>query len=329
MQGDEEQAEAGLAAGAAAAMPPEALARYRGFMRREAPAIQREWLPVDNYKARIEPLDPSMAGLLHELTVSVFWPHRAHDLKLMLRFGTGYIALDEIGRPLSSTMCFRHGEDFAMFGMMATTPRLQAQGAGGRLLRRVMADCAGRDLRLSATRSGYRLYESAGFTPVGLIRQHQGVARAIHPPAPLPGLTLRPAGRGDRAAVRALDEAAYGAPRADLLDRLLDLSETVMALRGDDATGFAMMRPFGKGRVIGPVVAEDAETAIRLAAHFIDRNAGRFLRLDTPIESEPFAAFLAAAGLGVSDTVTEMRLGRMRRALSGPQSWGLASHSLG
>ena len=49
-------------------------------------------------------------------------------------------------------MYFPMGEDFAMLGMMVTVPRLQARGAGKWLLQRVLADCAGRDLRLSATR---------------------------------------------------------------------------------------------------------------------------------------------------------------------------------
>ncbi|MBT9385103.1 GNAT family N-acetyltransferase [Pseudooceanicola sp. CBS1P-1] len=318
-----------LPQGSAAQMPPEALSRYRAFMRREAPKVQDDWMQVDIYKATIEALDPSMVNRLHELTVSVFWPHRAPDIELVVGLGTGYVALDEIGRPLSSVMGFCSDPDFAMLGMMVTMPRLQAQGTGGRLLRRVMTDCQGRDLRLSATRQGYRLYESAGFTPVGLVYQHQGIARAIRPPASVPGLSLRPLEPRDMEAVLGLDLHAFGAARRAILDVLLGASEAIVAERGGQIEGFAMMRNFGKGKVIGPLIAEQDDVAMQLAAHFIMAQEGSFLRLDTIVESERFEAFLSAAGMGVYDTVTDMRFGRLRRATTGPVTYGLAMQSLG
>jgi hypothetical protein len=69
--------------------------------------------------------------------------------------------------------------------------------------------------------------------------------------------------------------------------------------------------------------------AMMLAAPLIQRSQGDFVRLDTPVESEEFGAFLSAAGMGVYDTVTEMYLGNQRRPLSGPRMFGLAAHSLG
>jgi GNAT superfamily N-acetyltransferase len=286
-------------------------------------------LRVDTFIAAIQPIGPASRDLLHELTVSVFWPHRASDLDLFLSLGKGWLALDEIGRPLSSAMYFPMGDDFAMFGMMVTPPRLQAQGAGRHLLRRILRDCAGRDLRLSATRSGYRLYENAGFTPVGVIRQQQGLARPIRLPDPVPGLELVPVGAGHAAAIAALDAHAYGADRGAVLAALLAVSSGLVALRGGVPVGFALMRRFGKGLVIGPVVAEDDAMAMALVAPLAQQGAGQFLRLDTPVESEHFSAFLAAAGMGVFDTVTEMRVGPQRRATSGAVTYGLASHSLG
>ncbi len=326
---DPDASELALPEGSAAEMPAEALARNRAFMRREAPKLASDWMQVDIYKARIEAIDLAMVERLHELTVSVFWPHRAPDIALMVGLGKGYIALDEIGRPLSSAMGFPSADDFTMLGMMVTTPRLQAQGTGGRLLRRVMREHAGRDMRLSATREGYRLYESAGFTPVGLVSQHQGVARRIRRPDTLPGLVLRPMEPGDLEAVQALDAHAYGATRDRILDALLAVSEVLVAERGGAVEGYAMIRNFGKGRVIGPLVAEQDTVALQLAAEFILAHEGQFLRLDTIIDSDGFEAFLSAAGLGVYDTVTDMRYGRRRRALSGPLTYGLAMQSLG
>lgn len=329
MNADQDHYDLSLPAGSAEQMPDGSLGRYRAFIRSEAPVVATDWLQVDMFKARIEPIDLSMVDPLHSLTISVFWPHRAPDIALMVGLGAGYIALDEIGRPLSSVMGFPSGEDFAMLGMMVTTPRLQAQGTGGRLLRRVMCEQAGRDLRLSATRQGYHLYESAGFAPVGLVYQHQGIARAIRAPETVRGLAVRPMQPGDLGQMRALDTHAYGAARTAILDAVLDASDVIVAERGGAVEGFAMIRNFGKGKVIGPIVAEQDAVAMQLAATFIRAHEGQFLRLDSIVESDRFETFLAAAGLGVYDTVTDMRVGRLRRALSGHMTYALATQSMG
>lgn len=294
-----------------------------------APETLESHLELDTYRARAREITPADRHLMHELTVSVFWPHRDHDLDLFIELGKGYLAIDEIGRAMGSAMYFPMGSDFAMFGMMVTAPRLQTQGAGRWLLNRIMADCAGRDLRLSATRAAYWLYESAGFLPVNTIGQFQGLARAIHLPTPEPGVETRAFCDEDLPAILALDLPAYGADRAPILRRLLELSQVRVALSGGEIIGYAMKRPFGRGQVIGPVVAPQDRVAMQLCAPFVQDCAGRFLRLDTPVQSEGFAAFLAAGGLGLYDTVTEMRIGPKRRATEGPQLYGLASQSLG
>ncbi|WP_073034057.1 GNAT family N-acetyltransferase [Roseovarius pacificus] len=289
----------------------------------------KEQFRLDAYNATIRPITPDDRALLHELTLSVFWRHRTHDLDLFMSLGQGYIALDEIGRPLGSAMYFPVGQDFATFGLMITMPRLQALGAGRRLLRRILKDCEGRDLRLMATKSAYWLYESAGFVPVGTIWQQEGVARDIHPPNPVTGLEVRPLESAHMPAVYALDAQAYGADREVILNKLLGLSEGVVALRDGVVCGYAMIHPFGRVEVIGPIVAEDDSMAMHICASLIQRRKGHELRVDTPQQSEHFKAFLSAAGLGVVDTVTEMRIGRSRRSTEGPVIYGLAAQSLG
>lgn len=284
---------------------------------------------VDNFTATAHRIGLADRALLHELTVGVFWPHRWRDLDVFISLGEGYLATDEIGRALGSAMCFRAGDDFAMLGMMVTAPRLQTMGTGRWLLQRVMDDCTDCDLRLSATRQGYRLYKDAGFVPLGTIWQHQGVGRPIHSPDPVPGLVLREMEAGDTAAIRALDAYAFGAARDRTIDAMLRLSDGMVVETGGEIRGFAVRRRFGRGWVIGPLVAETESIAMMLTAPLIQRSEGEFVRLDMSIESEMFGAFLSAAGMGVHDTVTEMYLGQQRRPLTGPQLFGLAAHSLG
>ncbi|NVK32934.1 MAG: GNAT family N-acetyltransferase [Rhodobacteraceae bacterium] len=286
-------------------------------------------LVLDNFEATVRKIVPDDRELLHQLTVSVFWPHRDHDLDLLISLGQGYLAIDEIGRPMGSAMYFPMGDDFSVLGMMVTAPRLQTQGAGRWLLNQIITDCAGRDLRLSATRAAYWLYESEGFVPVATIWQHQGVARDIHPPPPVSGVETRAMLTTDIPAVLALDTSAFGADRSRILRILLEVSEGLVAVRGGEIVGYALMRQFGRGKVIGPMVADSDRMAMQLVAPFIQANTGTFLRLDVPLRSELFQSFLSASGMGVYDTVTEMRIGPQRRATSGAQLFGLSAHSLG
>lgn len=296
---------------------------------REGDGSVQTGLRIDAYDASAEPLGIAQRRLLHELTVSVLWPHRDHDLDLFLSLGEGYLATDEIGRPMGSAMHFPMGDDFAMLGMMVTVPRLQARGAGKWLLQRLLADCAGRDLRLSATRSGYRLYAAAGFVPVGTIRQQQGIAKISDVPTPPAGTTIRALENADLDAVRCLDVSAFGTARMRVLDALFAVSTGVVVVQDGGVRGFALQRAFGRGTVIGPVVAEDDDTAMQLVAPLIRGNAGRFTRLDTPVQSDRFVDFLTRAGLVSYDTVTEMRIGPHRRATEGAVIYALAAHSLG
>ncbi|MFN3207389.1 MAG: GNAT family N-acetyltransferase [Roseovarius sp.] len=284
---------------------------------------------VDKFVATAHRIGLADRALLHELTVGVFWPHRWRDLDVFISLGEGYLAVDEIGRAMGSAMCFRAEPDFAMLGMMVTAPRLQTMGTGRWLLRRVMNECPKMDLRLSATRQGYRLYKEAGFVPLTTIRQHQGITRRVQVPDAVPGVTARALEPEDIEAITALDTQAYGAARDKTQREMLRLSDGMVVERDGTICGFALRRRFGRGWVVGPVVAETEDIAMMLAAPLIKRSEGEFVRLDTPEDSEKFNAFLSAIGMGVYDTVTEMYLGRQRRPLDGPRMFGLAAHSLG
>ncbi|WP_110706984.1 GNAT family N-acetyltransferase [Salinicola sp. CR57] len=284
---------------------------------------------VDAFVSAARPLESGDLHHLHQLAVSVAWPHRARDLRLLMALGRGYLALDEIERVLASGMYFEMGEDFAMLGMMITAPRLQTFGAGRWLLDRILADCGGRDLRLNATRAAYRLYESAGFVPVATVHQRQGMVG--EGPLPESGATcpVRTLQASDLTALRMLDQVAFGAERRAVLDALFAVSEGTVAVRDGAAAGFALIRDFGRGRVIGPVVAEDEAMAMALIAPLVREHRGQFLRIDTTCDTPTFFAFLDAAGLDAFDTVTQMRLGQQRGGDGPVRTFGLAAHTLG
>jgi ribosomal protein S18 acetylase RimI-like enzyme len=280
------------------------------------------------YEIAIRPMAESDLDQLHQLSIGVGWPHRPEDWRLVIGLGHGIVACDAIGRVLGSAMWWPFGERFATVGMVITSPRLQAQGAGRELMEMIFAQTGTRDLRLNSTKAGYRLYRSLGFEPIGRIFQHQG--KALPPSDPVaapPG--LRPVFPGDLDALVALDSSAYGADRRPALTALLPVSAGTLMEREGEVVGFALCRPFGRGHVVGPIVAEDDAMAIALFSQHAQAHQGDFLRVDTAQEQGAFGAFLESCGLTIFDTVTPMIRGRAHGPDSAARIYGLVNQALG
>jgi hypothetical protein len=94
------------------------------------------------------------------------------------------------------------------------------------------------------------------------------------------------------------------------------------------ARGFAMVRRFGRGFVIGPVVAPDAEGAKALMAHLVGLNAGKFVRIDIDFDSG-LMAWLEDLGLQRVDAPTVMVRGTMRAPRTPPRLYALITQALG
>jgi len=279
---------------------------------------------LDSYELTCEPMRGEDVPRLHELSIAVNWPHRPHDWELLLSLGHGFVARDEIGRILGSAMWFPIGPTIANVGMVITSPRLQDNGAGRWLMGHVLRATVGRTRILNATKAAYRLYLSLDFTPTGTVYQHQGVLGDL-PDGPDDAVPLEDAHHD---ALLSMDARAYGGDRHAVLTRLLTLSQGVVLERAGQLAGFALCRPFGRGHVIGPVVAASEQDCIALIRPLMAGHAGDFLRMDTREKDGALRAFLAAAGLRSYDQVTTMALGAP--PVSGPERvFGLVNQALG
>lgn len=293
-----------------------------------------ETLHVDAFQVHFADIADIDLDKLHALSIAVGWPHRAEDWQYLRDLGHGFVALDEIGRVLASTMWFPHGEHFATLGMLITSPRLQTNGAAKWLMERVLAECPERIIRLNATRAAKRLYSSLGFVRQQTVFQCQG--EALMPrerKEPVPGRVLRQLKRGDLDAVVALDAPAFAVPRPVHLAQLFESSVCYGLYEGERLCAYSMSRRFGRGHVLGPIVAFDDEDAILVARPHLEAHAGSFLRVDTHFETGIFANFVQQCGLSIYDTVTTMTLGEganySARADGRIAMFALASQSMG
>lgn len=287
-------------------------------------------LALQSFDTRLTDINDVDVAHLHALSISVRWPHRAEDWEMLRQYGHGVAALDEIGRVLATAMWFPHDADFATVGMMITAPRLQTYGAGRWTLEHVIEQTHPRFLGLNATRAGRRLYASLGFVAERTVFQCQG--EAVFIAADTDGGEARALTADDLPQILALDRAAFGADRSRLYEALLSTARAVVLERAGRIVAHGLCRRFGRGHVIGPVVASDPRDAIAVCLPHVRDHAGQFLRVDTREAEGGFPEFLTRAGLGVFDTVTTMSLGRPflpRIPADGPRVFALASHALG
>jgi GNAT superfamily N-acetyltransferase len=193
----------------------------------------------------------------------------------------------------------RWGPDLASVGMMLVAARYGRRGLGRALMEHVIAAAGQATVTLFATDLGRPLYEQLGFAPVRRSVSFVGAFR----PGPAAVFT-RAATEADLPAILAVDRAAFGADRGQIVSRLPGFADRIAVLaddshdaddlhhredlhredlhHGDDPhnadqskhriSGYAAAwRNTPSSTVIGPLVAPDAQAAqqliVDLAAH--------------------------------------------------------------
>ena len=292
-------------------------------------------LQIETFVLRVGDVRDAELERLHALSIAVGWPHRAEDWQFLRDTGHGVLALDEIGRVIGSAMWFPYGDDFANIGMVITSPRLQTLGTAQWLMQRVFSETEGRNYRLNATRAAERLYLSLDFKPEKIVHQCQGTVR-------LSAGTSRRKPRGvvrqlqveDLRSVIGCDALAFGVSREKVVAALFAQSTGYGLFRDGELRAFSLGRSFGRGYLVGPVVASNDDDAIAVVGPHIVEHDGTFVRLDTHHQRGDFADFLIENALPVYDTVLTMSLGKRLADFrpdrpEPPITYALASQALG
>ncbi|MFY9349637.1 MAG: GNAT family N-acetyltransferase [Sphingobium sp.] len=259
------------------------------------------------------------------LSQAVQWPYRAEDWAFALDLGRGF-GVEMDGRLVGTALWWPYGDDFATTGMIIVAEEAQRRGIGARLMDALLADAAGRRMILNSTDEGQALYRKRGFMPFDSVLQHQAVLSQA--PATDPSVLLRPATADDRAALLALDEAAAGMERTALLDALFAVGDVLVVERDGAVAGYGCVRRWGRGHVVGPVIARDDDDARALIAALAARHVGDFVRIDV-FRSGGLSPWLESLGLPQVGEVLCMALGAPPQAKDGVMLYALANQSLG
>lgn len=270
--------------------------------------------------------DESHLDGAHSLSREANWPHRREDWAMVLSLSRGFVALQD-GAVVGTTMMTPFGDTAATINMVIVAAKMRGRGLGRRLMDAALAAAGPLECRLVATADGLPLYEKLGFRATHEIRQHQGVPDRIPTPA---DDRVDWAATGDFEAIAALDRLALGMDRGPLLRLLAEAGRTAVLRAADgQVAGYGVLRPFGRGEVIGPVITGDEEEAQALLAFLMAARPGAFLRVDTSALTR-LSPWLAACGLQEVGGGIAMRTGPARPEPSAPcKPFALASQALG
>lgn len=126
-----------------------------------------------------------------------------------------------------------------------------------------------------------------------------------------------------------LANAGSGLDRTEVLNDLLPTAEHVAGIEVDgQLNGCALLRRFGRGHLIGPVVAQNQDQARQLITHLLRLIPGAFVRFDIPIECG-LADWLESLGLPCVDKAPWMVLGVPPQSSGGIRQFALVTQAIG
>jgi GNAT superfamily N-acetyltransferase len=251
------------------------------------------------------PFDRSHLEGALKLSQEMSWPYRLEDWDVGLQLGKGFV-LERAGTVIGTAAWWPYGETHASAGMIIVAKAAQGCGYGARLMDALLTSARPRSIALNSTAEGIMLYQRRGFVPIGIIHQHHGIPAERYEP-PRSGL-VRSMAASDFAAITRLDREATGLERQRMLDKLLQSGDGCVLERDGVARGYAISRLFGRGHVIGPVIAESPTDARVLIEAALARLGKVFVRIDTSATSQ-LGEWLEGIGLKQVSDATTMILG--------------------
>jgi GNAT superfamily N-acetyltransferase len=260
-----------------------------------------------NTNLRYRSFTASDVPMAHALSAALGWPYRPQDWQFSADTSKGFVAEEE-GVVIGTAMCWILGDDRASLGHVIVSPEHQGRGIGRKLTETVLEALGSRVTFLHATPAGQPLYEKLGFSVCGSLHQCQGNVSHALPIQLFDGERLRAGTPADFPQLMTLASRASGLQRDGIMSRLLRMGESVVLECDDEIVGFSVLRRFGRGYAIGPVIAlrslDDAR-AKALIGYWLTRRDGEFIRIDVPAETN-MLDWLSHQGLQRVDTCSKM-----------------------
>jgi len=236
------------------------------------------------------------------------WNQRAEDWQAMLAHGLFRVAVRD-GRVVGSAGALVYGRRLAWVAMVLVDPTERRQGIGTALVEDVVSRLGHVEVvGLDATPAGATVYAPLGFADRGgLVRMERSAGAGALPAA---AGDLRGPTTADLDAIARRDPGVFGADRTSLLRWALDQApEYTWARVGPQGLrGYVFGRHGHRTEQVGPLVAEDEDTAAALLAAVLAASPSSPFTLDAP-DRAPWLDRLRGLGFEVQRPFRRMILG--------------------
>jgi GNAT superfamily N-acetyltransferase len=268
-------------------------------------------LPIAGLSVRAMAMADIPAGL--RLCRASGWNQTARDWQTFLTAAPhGAVVAEEHGMVIGSVATMPYGP-FTWISMVLVDPKARGKGVGTLLLDRglrLVPD--GSTARLDATPAGEAIYRKLGF--VGEYRLARWFRDQPHSPRSVSGGSARPFEPTDWPGVRELDLRAFGASRANLLERLVDDAPEyawVLDRNGGGIRGFLLGRHGHVREHLGPLIADAHESARVLLESCLTSHPDRAVFIDAPDNQPGWIDTLMSAGFAIERPFLRMYRGRL------------------
>jgi GNAT superfamily N-acetyltransferase len=241
------------------------------------------------------------------------WNQLAADWDVFRELGTVH-AVRDAGRVVATAATLPYGH-FGWISMVLVAGEYRQHGLGTRLLHRCIDEllAAQRVPALDATPAGRLLYRTLGFEDSWSFQRlmGRGSQRSDADALPPTGTMIRAIDDSVWPPICDYDAGAFGADRSNLLARLRERLPAAarVAERGGRIAGFLLGRDGRSATQLGPLVAEDDDTARALLAPALDAIDGA-IYIDVADVKAGIHPWLAGHGFVSQRPFTRMLRGR-------------------
>jgi ribosomal protein S18 acetylase RimI-like enzyme len=229
-------------------------------------------------------------ALALEWTAAEGWNPGLHDANCFYAADPeGFFLAELDGAPIGCVSAVRYGSGFGFLGLYIIKAEHRRRGFGLELWRAALDHLGDRVIGLDGVVAQQDNYRKSGFRIAFRNIRQEGRGGGAAPPGVI-DLAAIPIEE-----ILRYDETAFPAPRSEFLKSWLGQPQAVALGVFDERRlkGYGVLRACREGFKIGPLFADDEETADHLFAGLTARAPGAAVFLDTP-EANPAAGALAA-----------------------------------
>lgn len=279
----------------------------------------------------IRPMDEQDIATALAMTQALHWPHTHQDWQQINSLGPSLVM--EVDHQIIGTACLVQQGNYASVGLIVIDDAFQGQGLGRRIMHEIMSRAQpDTHFFLTATEMGKPLYQKLGFNEYAIIEQYQNHVDGHLIPAlnPKDNAVIRELKDEESGMIQTFMNESTGIDRTAIAQKLAKQStRTLVTEHNGQITGLAMLRAFGRGYSIGPVIADHQENAVALIARHLTQCDQQFVRLDINNHYSLMGESLTRFGLSKVDTVSQMVKGTQPKTQSPLIQYALVTQALG